>query len=77
MTDVISVILTKTVIEENSNRVVVSNMASTLKEFLIDGKCHTETSLEKFIYRRISPLSKNAQDGDFSWSWFKTCYLVS
>ena len=60
-------------IEKNSNRVVVSNMASTLKD-LIDGKCHTETSLEMFIYRKISFLSKNSQmltRDRTSWSRFK------
>ena len=61
-----------TVIEQNSDRVVVSNMASTLKD-LIDGKCHAETSLEKFIYRKVSWYSKKAQtsDDDISWVWFE------
>ena len=62
-----------TVIEQNSDRVVVSNMASTLKD-LIDGKCHAETSLEKFIFRKVSWYSKKAQtsDDDISWVWFET-----
>jgi len=65
----IELILKMTVIEQNSDRVVVSNMASTLKD-LIDGKCHAETSLEKFIYRKVSWYSKKAQtsDDDISWS---------
>ena len=68
----ILVILKMTVIEQNSDRVVVSNMASTLKD-LIDGKCHAETSLEKFIYRKVSWYSKKAQtsDDDISWVWFE------
>ena len=62
-----------TVIEQNSDRVAVSNMASTLKD-LIDGKCHAETSLEKFIFRKVSWYSKKAQtsDDDISWLWFET-----
>ena len=62
-----------TVIEQNSDRVAVSNMASTLKD-LIDGKCHAETSLEKFIFRKVSWYSKKAQtsDDDISWVWFET-----
>lgn len=67
-----------TVIEQNSDRVVVSNMASTLKD-LIDGKCHAETSLEKFIFRKVSWYSKKAQtsDDDISWVWFETFRNVS
>ena len=69
----ILVILKMTVVEQNSDRVVVSNIASTLKE-LIDGKCHAETSLEKLIYRRVSWYSKKAQtsDDDISWVWFES-----
>ena len=69
----ILVILKMTVIEQNSDRVAVSNMASTLKD-LIDGKCHAETSLEKFIFRKVSWYSKKAQtsDDDISWLWFET-----
>ena len=74
----ILVILKMTVIEQNSDRVVVSNMASTLKD-LIDGKCHAETSLEKFIFRQVSWYSKKAQtsDDDISWVWFETFRNVS
>jgi len=58
-----------------SDTIAVKNLANILAD-MIDGKCHSETSLEKFIYRKVSRYSRTPQT-DISWQRFKSpCFTT-